>query len=177
MENNLDNSEKDNKLNKEKNKNKVIVTVLGSLITSSLVVSLFSIYIKAPDKKSDELNADLEESNENMHAGWESFSLENKTQNSVKKLKGASRPINNELDRAEVLSAFEFVDYVVIFEEDTPINLLEIIKPDVYTKGADYTLETLPEAKTVLKNNGRVEFINFVEGKSTTNIINKIENK
>ncbi len=96
---------------------------------------------------------------------------------SVKKLKGASRPINNELDRAEVLSAFEVVDYVVIFEEDTPINLLEIIKPDVYTKGADYTLETLPEAKTVLKNNGRVEFINFVEGKSTTNIINKIESK
>ena len=96
---------------------------------------------------------------------------------SVKKLKGETRPINNEQDRAELLSELNFVDYVVIFDEDTPEQLLDEIKPDIYTKGADYTLETLPEAKTVLKNNGKVEFISLVEGKSTTNVIKKIENK
>lgn len=94
---------------------------------------------------------------------------------SVKRLKGETRPINNENDRAELLSELNFVDYVVIFEEDTPENLLDEIKPDVYTKGADYTLETLPEAKTVLKNNGRVEFIKLIDGKSTTNVIKKIK--
>lgn len=97
--------------------------------------------------------------------------------NSVKRLKGETRPINNELDRAELLSELGFVDYVVIFEENTPEKLLDEIKPNIYTKGADYTLETLPEAKTVLKNGGRVEFINLVEGKSTTNVIKKIEQK
>ena len=96
---------------------------------------------------------------------------------SVKRLKGESRPINNENDRAELLSELGFVDYVVIFDEDTPEKLLDEIKPDIYTKGADYTLETLPEAATVLKNGGVVEFIDLVEGKSTTNVIKKIENK
>ena len=95
---------------------------------------------------------------------------------SVKKLKGDSRPINNEKDRAEILSALYFVDYIVIFEDSTPEKLLDLIKPDIYTKGADYTLETLPEAKTVLKNGGKVEFINLVQGKSTTNIIKKTQN-
>ena len=96
---------------------------------------------------------------------------------SVKKLKGETRPINNELDRAELLSELNFVDYVVIFDEDTPQKLLDEIKPDIYTKGADYTLETLPEASVVIKNGGKVEFINLVEGKSTTNVIKKITNK
>ena len=96
---------------------------------------------------------------------------------SVKRLKGETRPINNELDRAELLSELAFVDYVVIFDENTPENLLDEIKPDIYTKGADYTIETLPEAKIVMKNGGKVEFINLVEGKSTTNVIKKIENK
>ena len=96
---------------------------------------------------------------------------------SVKRLKGETRPINNELDRAELLSELGFVDYVVVFEEDTPQNLLDEIKPDIYTKGADYTVETLPEAQVVLKNGGKIEFINLIEGKSTTNVIKKIENK
>ena len=96
---------------------------------------------------------------------------------SVKRLKGESRPINNESDRAELLSELGFVDYVVIFEEDSPSELLDEIKPNIYTKGADYTLETLPEAPTVLKNGGRVEFIDLVAGKSTTNVIKKIEQK
>ena len=95
---------------------------------------------------------------------------------SVKKNKGENRPINTELDRAEILCALSCVDYVVIFDEDTPRNLLNIIKPDVHTKGGDYTLDTLPEADVIRKNNIHVEFITFVDGKSTTNIINKMNN-
>lgn len=93
---------------------------------------------------------------------------------SVKKIKGSDRPINNENDRAEILCALECVDYVVLFDESSPVDLLCELKPDVYTKGADYTIETLPEAKPVMQNGGRVEFISFVEGKSTTNVIKKI---
>lgn len=96
---------------------------------------------------------------------------------SVKSIKGPTRPINNELDRAELLSALKCVDYVVLFDEDSPRNLLDEIKPDVYTKGADYTMETLPEADIMRKNGTRVEFIKFVEGKSTTNVIRKMQNK
>ena len=95
---------------------------------------------------------------------------------SVKALKGEGRPINNEQDRAEILNALSCVDYVVLFDEKSPVELLEDIKPDVYTKGADYTLETLPERDIVLRNNIRVEFIEFVQGKSTTNVIKKISN-
>lgn len=94
---------------------------------------------------------------------------------SVKSIKGPDRPINNENDRAEVLCALSSVDYVVLFDEDSPRDLLDKIKPNIYTKGADYTLKTLPEADTILKNNGWIEFIDFVEGKSTTKIIDKIK--
>ena len=93
---------------------------------------------------------------------------------SVKLNKGDSRPINNESDRAEILTALNSVDYVVLFEEKSPADLLGKIKPDIYTKGADYTLETLPEREIVKKNGIKVEFIDFVQGKSTTNIINRI---
>lgn len=96
---------------------------------------------------------------------------------SVKLIKGENRPINNENDRAELLTYLNCVDYVVLFEQKSPAELLEKIKPDVYTKGADYTLETLPERDVVLKNGIRVEFITFVDGKSTTNVINKINQK
>ena len=95
---------------------------------------------------------------------------------SVKSIKGPSRPINTEQDRAEILSALRCVDYVVLFDEDSPKNLLDEMKPDVYTKGADYTMETLPEADIMKKNGTRVEFIEFVDGKSTTNVINKMKN-
>ena len=93
---------------------------------------------------------------------------------SVKSIKGESRPINNENDRAEVLSGLKSVDYVVLFDEDSPIDLLLQIKPDVHTKGADYTIESLPEAKGIMAAGGRIEFISFVEGKSTTSIIEKM---
>ncbi len=95
---------------------------------------------------------------------------------SVKAIKGDDRPINCENDRAEILSALSCVDYVVLFDENSPAKLLEEIKPDVYTKGADYTLDTLPERDIVLRNNIKVEFIEFVQGKSTTNVIKKISN-
>jgi rfaE bifunctional protein nucleotidyltransferase chain/domain len=95
---------------------------------------------------------------------------------SVKLIKGESRPINNQDDRAEILTSLSCVDYVVLFEERSPAELLEKIKPDIYTKGADYTLETLPEKEIVERNGIKVEFIEFVQGKSTTNIIKKINN-
>ena len=95
---------------------------------------------------------------------------------SVRSIKGPTRPINNESDRAEVLCALACVDYVVLFDEDSPANLIDEIKPDVYTKGADYTMETLPEADIMRKNNIKVEFITFVEGKSTTKTIEKMTN-
>ena len=94
---------------------------------------------------------------------------------SVKKIKGDSRPINNENDRAEILAELECVDFVVIFNEESPSKLIDELKPDIYTKGADYSLETLPERDVVLKNNIEVKFIKFVEGKSTTNIIKTIQ--
>ena len=96
---------------------------------------------------------------------------------SVKKLKGENRPINNQEDRAYLLNELKSVDYVVIFDENSPVDLLNIIKPDIYTKGADYTLSTLPEAPVVIQNGGRVEFITFVEGKSTTNVVKNILKK
>lgn len=93
---------------------------------------------------------------------------------SVKSIKGTNRPINSQTDRAEILSSLSCVDYVVLFDEKSPAELLDKIKPNVYTKGADYNLETLPERDVVLKNNIKVEFIDYVEGKSTTNILKKI---
>lgn len=95
---------------------------------------------------------------------------------SVKKIKGENRPINSENDRAEILCALSCVDYVVLFDETSPRDLLDEIKPDVYTKGADYTMETLPEADIMRKNGTKVKFITFVDGKSTTNTINKMKN-
>ena len=95
---------------------------------------------------------------------------------SVRAIKGPDRPINCEEDRAEILSSLSCVDYVVLFDEKSPAELLEKIKPNVYTKGADYSLETLPERDVVLRNKIKVEFIDFVEGKSTTNVIKKISN-
>ena len=96
------------------------------------------------------------------------------TDDSVKKLKGASRPINNQDDRAEVLLGLKAVDHVIFFGEQTAENLIAEVKPDIYVKGGDYTIETLPEAKIVQSYGGRVELVNLVAGKSTTNIIEKM---
>lgn len=96
---------------------------------------------------------------------------------SVRALKGDNRPINSENNRAEVLAALECVDFVTIFDEDTPVNCIEKVKPDIHTKGGDYDVNTLPEAKVVMENGGKLEFIKFVDGKSTTNIIKKMSCK
>ena len=96
------------------------------------------------------------------------------TDESVRKLKGESRPVNNQDDRAEVLLGMKAVDHVIFFGEQTAENLIYELKPDIYVKGGDYTLETLPEAKIVQSYGGRVEIVNLVAGKSTTNIIKKI---
>ncbi|MBE8951273.1 MAG: D-glycero-beta-D-manno-heptose 1-phosphate adenylyltransferase [Quinella sp. 3Q1] len=93
---------------------------------------------------------------------------------SVRRLKGASRPINNQDDRAEVLLGLKSVDHVIFFGEATAESLIAEVKPAVYVKGGDYTLETLPEAKIVQSYGGRVEFVKLVAGRSTTNIVAKI---
>ena len=93
---------------------------------------------------------------------------------SVRRLMGASRPINSQDDRAEVLLGLKAVDHVIFFGEQTAENLIAEVKPDVYVKGGDYTLDTLPEAKIVQRYGGRVEFVNLVAGRSTTKIVEKI---
>ena len=96
---------------------------------------------------------------------------------SVRQLKGASRPVNGEQDRAEVVGALSSVDAVVIFGEQTAEKLISEVRPDVYAKGGDYTLDTLPEAKIVQSYGGRVAFIDLVPGRSTTGILARVSGK
>ena len=96
---------------------------------------------------------------------------------SVRKLKGDSRPINKEDSRALILASLIMVDAVVIFNEETPIELIKIIEPDILIKGGDYTIDTIVGAKEVLVAGGKVEVIPLEEGYSTTGIINKISAK
>ncbi|MGN6540761.1 MAG: D-glycero-beta-D-manno-heptose 1-phosphate adenylyltransferase [Ginsengibacter sp.] len=93
---------------------------------------------------------------------------------SVKKLKGEGRPVNNEYSRALIIASLIMVDAVVIFNEETPLELIKIIKPDVLIKGGDYTMETMVGSKEVLENGGRIEIIPIKEGFSTTGIIRRI---
>lgn len=97
------------------------------------------------------------------------------TDKSVSDLKGPERPINQQDDRANVLSALRAVDVVVLFDESTPLSLISEIMPDILVKGGDYTLETIVGADIVLAHQGKVEIIPFVDGKSTSSIINKIK--
>ena len=99
------------------------------------------------------------------------------TDASVRRLKGETRPVNTELDRAAVVGALVAVDYVVLFDEPTAELLIEKVRPAVYAKGGDYTRETLPEAKIVEKYGGEVHFIDLVPGRSTTTIIEKIHQR
>lgn len=95
---------------------------------------------------------------------------------SVKSLKGSGRPINNERDRAKVLSALAFVDYVCIFTEPTPERLIKTLKPDVLVKGGDWKVADIVGGDFVKSLGGRVKNIPFVKGYSTTSLISKIEN-
>ena len=97
------------------------------------------------------------------------------TDESVRKLKGLKRPVNSELTRSILLASLFFVDAVTIFDEDTPIHLLEEIHPDIHIKGGDYNKEDLPEYNTVIEYGGRVEILPFIEGESTTGLIKKIK--
>lgn len=96
---------------------------------------------------------------------------------STKRLKGKTRPVNHEKDRAYVLSSLKSVDIVCLFEEDTPIDLIEIVKPDFLVKGGDYEVEKIVGYDFVINNGGNVMTIPFEEGRSTTNIISKISDK
>ena len=95
---------------------------------------------------------------------------------SVSRLKGPSRPINNDESRGQMLAALEFVDLVVLFSEDTPLKLINHIQPNILVKGGDYTKENIVGAKEVEKTGGSVEIINFVDGYSTTSLVTKIQN-
>jgi D-beta-D-heptose 7-phosphate kinase/D-beta-D-heptose 1-phosphate adenosyltransferase len=93
---------------------------------------------------------------------------------SVRRLKGENRPLIGEEERAHLLAALDCVDYVVVFDEDTPLRLIETLRPVVLVKGGDYTPEGVVGKDLVESYGGRVELVEFVDGKSTTNIIEKI---
>ena len=97
------------------------------------------------------------------------------TDDSVRKLKGSNRPINSEADRSFVIDGLKAVDYVILFSESTAENLVAEIKPDIYVKGGDYNLDNLPEGKIVQSYGGQVKLIPLLEGRSTSNIISRIE--
>lgn len=94
---------------------------------------------------------------------------------SVTKIKGEHRPINNQHSRSLILASLLIVDAVVIFEEDTPLELIKKIMPDVLVKGGDYTVETVVGSKEVIANGGRVIINPLIENFSTTGIIEKIK--
>jgi D-glycero-beta-D-manno-heptose 1-phosphate adenylyltransferase len=96
------------------------------------------------------------------------------TDASVKRLKGESRPINKENDRALIMAAMAMVDAVVLFEEDTPFTLIQSILPDVIVKGGDYTIDQIVGAKEVIANGGRVIINPILNGYSSTNTIAKL---
>ena len=96
------------------------------------------------------------------------------TDASVKKLKGTSRPVQDENTRAMVLASFAFVSKVVLFDEDTPYELIKFIQPDILVKGGDYSPEDIVGHDIVKAKGGEVITINLVEGHSTTSIINRM---
>jgi len=94
---------------------------------------------------------------------------------SVKRLKGSARPVSQQDSRALVIASLLMVDATVIFEEDTPLQLINSIKPDVLVKGGDYTIEQIVGAKEVIANGGRVVINPIIEGFSTSRIIEKLK--
>ena len=123
-----------------------------------------------------------------IHAGHISYLNEAKTlgdilivglnsDKSVRRLKGGGRPIVSEKDRAYVLANLKPVDYVIMFDEDTPYELIKEIKPDVLVKGADYEGKSIVGSDIVESSGGKTVLINFIKGKSTSGIIKKIKSK
>jgi rfaE bifunctional protein nucleotidyltransferase chain/domain len=103
------------------------------------------------------------------------------TDDSVRRLKGPTRPVVSEWERAEILAALQCVDYVSLFNEDTPVELITAIRPSIHVKGGDYKVEDLPEAEAVIAGGGKIVIVSFSstdsEGFSTTNVIGKIMNE
>ena len=96
------------------------------------------------------------------------------TDASVSRIKGSSRPVQKNETRAMVLAALQFVDFVVFFDDDTPLKTIQNIKPDILVKGADYTIKNIAGAEDVIKNGGKVLTIELTDGYSTTSIISKL---
>ncbi|RYY32341.1 MAG: D-glycero-beta-D-manno-heptose 1-phosphate adenylyltransferase [Sphingobacteriaceae bacterium] len=94
---------------------------------------------------------------------------------SVKRIKGESRPVNDQNSRSAILAALFFVDAIAVFEEDTPLDLINTLMPNVLIKGADYSIDNIVGAKEVMANGGEVKTITFVEGYSSTSIIERIK--
>ena len=94
---------------------------------------------------------------------------------SIQNLKGKNRPIIDENSRAILLASLQFIDAIVLFSEDTPHQLIETILPDILAKGGDYKLEEITGHEVVLQNGGEVILVPFIDGFSTTNIVNKIK--
>jgi D-beta-D-heptose 7-phosphate kinase/D-beta-D-heptose 1-phosphate adenosyltransferase len=94
---------------------------------------------------------------------------------SVQRLKGPDRPINTLEDRIKVLSALSCIDYLVAFDGETASDLVRVVKPDVFVKGGDYTKERLPEAPVVEEQGGVVRILPFLDDRSTTRIIEKVQ--
>ena len=94
---------------------------------------------------------------------------------SIKRLKGESRPIFKEEERLELLSSFEFIDYIVVFDEDTPLEVIKLIRPDVLVKGADYKDKYVVGTNEIKEYGGELVLVDLVEGRSTTNVIEKLK--
>ena len=99
------------------------------------------------------------------------------TDNSIKRLKGKNRPIVEEISRAKQLAALEFVDAVVLFDQDTPIDLIKMINPNIITKGGDYNTDQVIGNDIVTQNDGEVVIIPLTQGYSTTSILEKIKDE
>lgn len=97
------------------------------------------------------------------------------TDDSVRKLKGPERPVNSEYARARIIASLSFVNAVILFGEETPLDLIKALVPDILVKGNDYTVDKIVGADFVIEHGGKVETIPLVEGYSTTNIISKLK--
>ena len=93
---------------------------------------------------------------------------------STSAIKGPNRPYNNEQDRAQMLAGLKWVDYVTVFDEETPTEILDELKPSIHVKGGDYDPEAMPETATVKKHGGEVKVIPLVGEYSTTRFINRV---
>jgi glycerol-3-phosphate cytidylyltransferase len=93
---------------------------------------------------------------------------------SAKILKGPGRPLITEEERAKIISSLYSVDYAIIFDEETPIQLISELKPNIHVKGGDYTMQNLPEYNIVYSYGGKIKILSYINGKSTTNIIKQI---